>query len=123
MKFKGLAEIILGLWLLVSTFLGFSPNSFVWNYFIVGIVVVCASFFLIHGEPKQSWIAGILGFWLIIIAIAPFLVSGIGIYLNNIIVGLLIIVTGSAILIHGKKLIHHVKKMDEHLSYRNYGAE
>ena len=123
MKFKGLTEIILGLWLLVSAFLGFGPDGSAWNYFIVGIVVVCASFFLIHGKPQQSWIAGVLGFWLIIVAIAPFLVTGIGIYLNNIIVGLLITVTGLAILVHGKKLIHHIKKMDEHLSYRNYGSE
>jgi hypothetical protein len=123
MKFKGLAEIIIGLWLLVPAFLGFGPNSFAWNYFIVGIVVVSASFFLIRGEPQQSWIAGILGFWLIIVAIAPFLVSGIGVYLNNIIVGLLITVTGLAILVQGKKLIRHVKKMDEHLSFRNYGSE
>ena len=72
MKFKGLTEIILCLWLLVSAFLGFGTNSSAWNYFIVGIVVVCVNFFLIHGKPQQSWIAGILGFWLIIVAIAPF---------------------------------------------------
>ena len=122
MKFKGLTEIILGLWLLVSAFLGLGPNNSAWNYFIVGIVVVSASFFFIHGEPQQSWIAGILGFWLIIVAIAPFLVSGIGIYLNNIIVGLLITVTGLVILVQGKKLIRHVKKMYWHLSFRNYGS-
>ena len=123
MKFKGLTEIILGLWLLVSAFIGFGPDGSAWNYFIVGIVLVCVSFFLIHGKPQQSWIAGILGFWLIIVAIAPFLMSGIGTYLNNIIVGLLITVTGLAILAQGKKLIHHLNKMDEHPSYRNYGSE
>ncbi len=123
MKFKGLAEIILGLWLLASAFLGFGLNSSTWNYFIVGIVLVCVSFFLIHGKPQQSWIANILGFWLLIVSIAPFLVRGIGIYLNNIIVGLLITFTGLAILVHGKKLIRHLNKMDEHLSYRNYGSE
>ena len=110
MKFKGLTEIILGLWLLVSAFLGFGPNSSAWNYFIVGIAVVCASFFLVHGKPQQSWIAGILGFWLIIVAIAPFLESGIGIYLNNIIVGLLITVTGSSIFSSGKKAYSSYKK-------------
>jgi len=109
MKFKGLAEIILGLWLLASAFLGFGPNSSVWNYFIVGIVLVCVSFFLIHGKPQQSWIAGIFGFWLIIDAIAPFLMNEIGLYLNNIIVGLLITVIGLTILVHGKKIIHHKK--------------
>ena len=123
MKFKGLTEIILGLWLLVSAFLEFGPSSSAWNYFIVGIVVVSASFFLIHGKPQQSWIIGILGFWLIIVAIVPTLISGIGIYLNNIIVGLFITVAGLAILVHGKKLIGHLNKIDEHLSYRNYGSE
>jgi hypothetical protein len=110
MKLKGFTQITLGLWLLVSAFFEFAPNSSTWNYFIVGIFVVSASFFLIHGEPQQSWIAGILGFWLIIVAIAPSLMSGIGNYLNNIIVGLLITVTGLTILIYGKKLIRHVKK-------------
>jgi len=123
MKFKGLTEIILGLWLFVSAFLGFGPDGSAWNYFIVGIAVVSASFFLIHGEPQQSWIAGILGFWLIIVAIAPFLESGIGIFLNNIIVGLLITVTGSSIFGSGKEAYLSFKKMDEHLSYRNYGSE
>ena len=123
MKLKGLTEIILGLWLLASAFLGFGPSSSAWNYFIVGIVVVSTSFFLIHGKPQQSWIAGILGFWLIIVSIAPFLVRGIDIYLNNIIVGLLITFTGLAILVHGKKLIRRLNKMDEHPSYRNYGSE
>ncbi|MBT8378162.1 MAG: hypothetical protein KJN64_02905 [Ignavibacteria bacterium] len=123
MKIKGLVELILGLWLLVSAFLGFDPNGSVWNYFIVGVVLVGVSFFLIHGKPRQSWIAGVLGFWLIIIAIAPFIVSGMGIYLNNIIVGLLITTTGFAILVHGRKHIHHLKKMDKHLCYRNYGSE
>jgi len=123
MKSKGLTEIILGLWLLVSAFLGFDPNSSAWNYFIVGIAVVSASFFLIHGKPQQSWIAGILGFWLIIVAIAPFLENGIGIYLNNIIVGLLITVTGSSIFSSGKEAFSSFKKMDEHLSFRNYGSE
>jgi cobalamin biosynthesis protein CobD/CbiB len=85
--------------------------------------VVFASFFLVQAKPQQSWIAGILGFWLIIVAIAPFLVSGIGIYLNNIIVGLIITVIGLEILVHGEKLIRHVKKIEEHISYRNYGSE
>jgi len=123
MKFKGLTEIILGLWLLVSAFLGFGPDGSAWNYFIVGIVLVSVSFFLIHGEPQQSWITGILGFWLIIVAIAPFLESGISIYLNNVIVGLLITVTGSAIFSSGKEAYSSCKKMDKHLSFRNYGSE
>lgn len=123
MKFKGLTEIILGLWLLVSAFLGFSPDGSAWNYFIVGIAVVCTSFYLIHGKPQQSWVAGILGFWLIIFAYAPFLESGISIYLNNIIVGLLITVTGSSIISSGKEAYSSCKKMDEHLSFSNYGSE
>ncbi len=123
MKVKGLVEMLLGLWLFVSAFLEFGSDGSVWNYFNVGIVLVSVSFFLNQGKPQQSWIAGILGFWLIIVAIAPFLVRGIGVYLNNIIVGLLITVMGLETLVHGEKLIRHVKKMDEHLSYRNYGSE
>ncbi len=122
MKIKGFAEIMLGFWLLASAFVGFASSGAIINNFIVGIVVVIVSFLIVRSEPWQSWIAGILGFWLIVASCIPFLVSGIGLYLNDIIVGSLIMVVGLSILVPGKKFTHYVD-VEKHFNYRDYGSE
>ncbi len=122
MIWKGWIAVILGLWLLLELFIGSSPDSYSLNYFFVGLLLLGISLFTQHDKPWQVWIPGFLGFWLIIAGIIPVLVSGIGHYLNSIIVGLLITGTGLAILVHEKKLIYYVKKV-EHTNFRNYGIE
>ncbi len=123
MIWKGWIAVILGLWLLLELFIGSSPDSYSLNYFFVGLLLLGISLFTQHDKPWQVWIPGFLGFWLIIAGIIPVLVSGIGHYLNSIIVGLLITGTGLAILVHKKKLIHYVKKIVKHPNFRNYGSE
>ncbi|MGD8307569.1 MAG: hypothetical protein PVF17_13010 [Ignavibacteria bacterium] len=122
MWFKGLVEIILGLWLFLSVFAGLRQSAASINDFIVGIVVLSLSLFHTGYEPRQSLIGCILGFWLILAGCIPFLVSGMGLYLHNIILGLIIITIGLMMFIHRKKLAHQAKTVD-HYSYRNYGSE
>lgn len=123
MKWKGWIAGILGLWLIIELFIGFNPYDYSLIYFLIGMVMVGINLFTSYDKPWQVWFPVILGSWLIIIAITPVLVSGIGIYLNNIIVGLFMIVTGLAILIHEKSIIRNTKKLEKHFNYRDYGSE
>jgi hypothetical protein len=122
MKFKGIAEIILGFWLCVSAFVGLSLSGAAINDIIVGIICLSVSFPLAKGRPRQSWIAGVLGFWLIIAGSVPFIGDDMGLYLNDIIVGLMIMAVGLMILVHGKRIGQQVKTVGN-INYRNYGSE
>jgi len=123
MKWKGWIAGILGLWLIIELFIGFNQYDYSLIYFLIGMVMVGISLFTSRDNSWQVWFPVTLGSWLIIIAITPVLVSGIGIYINNIIVGLLMIVVGLSILIHEKNIIRNVKKVVKHLNFRNYGSE
>ncbi len=123
MKWKGRIAGILGLWLIIELFIEFNPRDHSLIYFLIGMVIVGISLFTSHDKTWQVWFPVALGSWLIILAITPALVSGIGIYINNIIVGLLLIVTGLTFLVHEKNLIRNFKKLENHLNFRNYGSE
>lgn len=122
MKWKGWINGILGLWLFITVFLGFSSNVYSINGVIIGFVVICASFCIAQGKPWQAWVSGILGFWLIVAAFIPGLVSGIGLYLNNMVAGALIAVAGFFILKYSKKMPHY-ETLQEHHDFGDYGAE
>jgi hypothetical protein len=87
MKWKGWIAGILGLLLIIELFIGFNPRDHSLIYFLIGMVMVGISLFTSHDKNWQVWFPVTLGSWLIILAITPALVSGIGIYINNIIVG------------------------------------
>lgn len=122
MKWKGWINEILGLWLFVSVFMGFSSNVYSINDVFVGIVVMYSSFCIAHGKPWQAWVSGILGFWLVIAAFILSLVSGVGLYLNNMVAGTVIAVAGFFILKYSKKMPHH-ETLQEHQDFGDYGAE
>lgn len=106
----------------VAAFLRFGPMGYSLNDIIVGLIVLVTSFCIAQAQPWQAGISGVLGFWLIIAAFIPDLVSGIGLYLNNIIVGLVIRVVGLVILAQANKLVHY-GSVHEHPNFGNFGAE
>ena len=94
MNWKALTVGFFGLWLLIDPFFMSGIVDQSWNNIIVGIGVLFLGIGLLHDEPQQAWIAGTLGAWLVISAFIPVLVSGIGLYLNNVFFGLVIIISG-----------------------------
>ncbi len=122
MKWKGWIVGILGLWLFAAVFLRIGSSGYSLNDIVVGPILLVASLCISQAQPWQSWIPGILGFWLIAAAFIPDLVSGVGLYLNNIIVGLIIAVVGFVIMAHAKQLTHY-GGAPEHSNFRDYGAE
>jgi len=96
MSWKTWTTAIVGLWLLLAAFLGFTPQANLWNDLIVGSVAIVAGFGLIRTKPRQGWIAGVLGAWLVVAAFVPSFVSGAGLVWNNAIVGTLIALSGFA---------------------------
>ncbi|HET7584588.1 MAG TPA: SPW repeat protein [Gemmatimonadaceae bacterium] len=87
---------ILGIWMVIVPFLGFEPMGNAWNDWIVGVIVAIAGFSMARARPWQGWIAGIVGVWLFIAGFVPGLREGVGLYWNDILVGITFIVTGFA---------------------------
>jgi hypothetical protein len=94
MRWLGWTSGILGLWLLLSPFLGLGPKGNFWNDLIVGVVVAIVGFGMVQAASWQGWTAGFLGLWLIIAAFIPGVVTGAGLLWNDIIVGLIIAIAG-----------------------------
>ena len=69
---------IVGLWLVVAAFLGFTQQVNLWNTLIVGLIAIVAAFGIVSAKPRQAWTAGVLGAWLVVAAFIPGAVSGAG---------------------------------------------
>jgi sulfite exporter TauE/SafE len=92
---QGWVNGILGLWLIVTAFLGFGSSGNLWNDLIVGIIVAILGYSITKPKGWQGWIAFILGLWLIIVGlfIGGLRVGG-GALWNNLIVGIIVAITG-----------------------------
>jgi len=85
---------IVGLWLVLAAFLGFTQQGNLWNNLIVGLIAIVAAFGMVSTKPGQAWTAGVLGAWLVVAAFIPAVVSGPGLLWNNVIVGTVIALSG-----------------------------
>jgi hypothetical protein len=120
MKIKNYIYGILGLWLIISAPIGSAGFNSINNLFI-GIILIVVSMYTTEGKTVYSWIVSIIGLWLIIAAFISGLISGLGLYLNNIINGLLIVGMGVFQILHPKYIQRHIS--DDHHDFRNFGAE
>lgn len=85
---------LLGLWLVVAAFLGFSHIGNLVNYLIVGLAVVIVSLALLKEKPWQAWIALILGIWMVASSLVLPLHRGAGYVYNDLLTGLVIAIVG-----------------------------
>lgn len=102
MTTKGWILTMAGLWLAFATCLPLGPREHEMNDLIVGFVVVNIGLSTLHRRPTVAWTAGALGMWVFISAFIPPLVSGIGLFLNNILTGALIMGVGYVQVRNGK---------------------
>jgi hypothetical protein len=91
---KGWLVWILGLWLVVTTFLGLGATFTVWNAWIIGVIAAAWGFGRVRATPWQGWLSGVLGFWLILFGFIPALHDGAVLLWNNVLVGLALAVAG-----------------------------
>ncbi len=103
LRYKGWIQGILGLWLIIAGFSSLGPHFHFCNNIVVGIFLAIANSCLIKEQFCENWVGTILGLWLIITAKIPILFSGIGLYLNNSVVGLIIMTEGIVASRHEKK--------------------
>ncbi len=87
---------ILGIWMVISPFLGFSSLGNAWDDWIVGVICAILGFASVGARPWQGWLAGIVGVWLFIAGFIPGLREGAGVYWNDILVGIAFIIFGFA---------------------------
>lgn len=87
----GIANLVLGLWLIISPFLFGYESGAIANSVILGVIVAILA--VIHlTAPNQSWTSwlnGVAGLWLIV---APFMLgfTSAAVLWNQIIVGVLV---------------------------------
>jgi hypothetical protein len=122
MKWKGWINGILGLWLVTSVFLGLGSAIYTLNDISVGIIVLMVNFSIVHDKSWSVWITSIFALWLIFSAFIPDLVRGIGLYFNNIFVGMIFLIAGFVIWAHAERLPQH-SRLNKYYNYLNYGRE
>lgn len=89
---------VLGLWMILTPFLGFGPLGYAWNDWAVGVITTLVGFSLPVGG--QRWVAVVFGIWLFISGFIGGLLATPGVWWNNIIVGVLFAIAGFAALPH-----------------------
>lgn len=87
---------LLGVWLALAAFLGFTDAGNLWNDIIVGLTVVVVSATILKDKPWQSWTALIVGAWMILAAFIPSLITGTGNLYNDLTSGIIIAIAGFA---------------------------
>jgi len=122
MKWKGRIIGILGLWLFTSVFLNLGSAIYTLNDISVGIIVLMINFSIVHDNSWSVWITSIFALWLIFTAFIPDLVCGIGLYFNNIFVGMIFLITGFVIWAHDVRLSKQ-SRLNKYYNYLNYGRE
>lgn len=85
---------ILGLWIIVSALLVFTPQVILWSNLVSGIVIAFAGFSFIEEKKEYGWIAGVVGLWIFISAFIPDLLAGPGLSLNGIVAGAVVAIDG-----------------------------
>jgi hypothetical protein len=78
---------IVGLWIVLSALIGFTPLFIIWSNIIAGAIIAIAGFTFIKDKPEFGWVAGILGIWIFISAFIPVLHTAPGLLWNGILAG------------------------------------
>ena len=91
---KGWANGILGLWLIIAAFLKFSATGAMWDNLIVGLIVTIVGMVMIKEKPWQGWLGTISGLLLFIAAFIKSLQTGAGYMWTVLILGILIAIAG-----------------------------
>jgi uncharacterized membrane protein len=85
---------ILGVWLMIAGIIGISRAAYIWNDWIVGIIVAVLGFSMAGSARAQGIVAGILGLWMIASAFIPSLNSGPGTRWDDVLVGVILAIAG-----------------------------
>jgi len=93
---KGNSSLIglVGIWIILSSFISVNVEFIFWSNLISGAIIAIAGFTMVKEQPGFGWIAGIFGIWMIVSAFIPSLLSGSGLLWNGIVAGLIAAIDG-----------------------------
>lgn len=95
---------ILGLWIALAGIIGFNPGFTFWDNLIVGIVIAALGFSMVRMAPPRGWITGILGLWVLVAGCIYLFQSGVALFWNNLITGVVIAITAAAVSASGHRM-------------------
>lgn len=94
MKGNGSLIGLMGIWIILSSFILVDAEFIFWSNTISGATIAVAGFTMTKEQPELGWIAGIFGIWMIGSAFIPTLLSGDGLLWHGIIAGLIAAIDG-----------------------------
>lgn len=105
MKWKAWLAGVLGVWILLTAFLGFGHIVILVSNLVAGFVLMLIGFSMVKTKPWQGWAIGLLSFWLYVAAFLLELHVGSNLLANNLTVGLIVAIAGFSAL--GEKDVNH----------------
>jgi len=95
---KAWTIFFLGLWLIIVSFLEFSPMAVFTNDFVTGLIISVVGFIIVKDKTWPGWIAIVTGIWLLFTAFTyTFHIHGINCS-NCLISGLFVLFAGIGVL-------------------------
>ncbi|HLV32677.1 MAG TPA: SPW repeat protein [Chitinispirillaceae bacterium] len=91
---QGWVNGILGVWLFITPFFYFTPSTYAWHNFIVGLVIGFCGFSMSRVRQWEGVLSILVGLWLVISTFIPVLRMYPGVYYNNMITGALAAIAG-----------------------------
>ncbi len=93
MKIRELGNMIIGIWLIIVSFIPFTSSFIVWHNLVVGIIIsVWGITQYLHSNSKAIIIA-LLGFLLIISAYLPFMLTSTSVMISYLGTGIIFILS------------------------------
>lgn len=85
---------LIGLWIVLSAFLGFGARGYAWSDLLAGVIAFGAGIALVKEWAWEGWTVVILGAWMVVATFIPGLHAGGAMHVNNIAVGIAISLVG-----------------------------
>ena len=84
---------LLGLWTIAIPFLRMGEAGDLWANLLTGLLLAVFGFAMLEEVRGRAWITALIGIWLIVSAFLAPITAGVGIFWNNITLGLIVTLT------------------------------
>jgi len=94
MKKQGWILGIVGIWIVLTGFIGLGPDAIFWSNMLSGFVIMRVAMDLSRGKIIAGWFALFFGMWMVVTAFVPGFQAAHRLLWNALVMGVLTAVTG-----------------------------